>query len=95
MAVDKKLLELARSNPTGMRYEDACKLAEQFQWIRREGKGSHIVFQHPNGIRIRDRYPQPLNLQKGRDGKAKAYQIQQMLRMAEAMGILSELKEEL
>lgn len=91
MAVDQKLLELARSNPAGMRYEDACKLAEQLEWTPRGGKGSHIVFQHPKGTLIRNLYPQPLNLQKGRDGKAKAYQVQQMLRMAEAMGILSKL----
>ena len=39
---------------------------------------------------IRKRFPMPLNLQYGKNGKAKAYQVRQMLSMAEAMGLVAE-----
>ncbi len=42
---------------------------------------------------VREQFPRPLNLQKGRDGKAKAYQVKQMLQMAEALGIIAALVE--
>jgi hypothetical protein len=39
---------------------------------------------------IRKHFPRLLNLQRAEDGKsAKAYQVRQMLKMAEALGIIS------
>ena len=88
MPVDQKLLEEAISNPASIWFEDAIKLAEQMGWREVGGRGSHRVFHHSKAALIKDQFPRPLNLQKGKDGKAKAYQIRQLLEMAREMGII-------
>jgi hypothetical protein len=90
MAVDEKLLARARRNPAGLAFEEAVSLAKQLGWQEVRTRGSHHIFHHPLAPKIRGRYPQPLNLQEGKDGKAKAYQVQQMLQMATEMEILSK-----
>ncbi len=59
-------------------------------WQEVRIRGSHHIFHHPQALKIRDRYPQPLNLQEGKDGKTKTYQVRQMIEMATAMGIIGE-----
>ena len=86
--MDPKLLEQATSNPANIWFEDALKLAEQMGWREVGGSGSHRVFRHPKATLIKDRFPRPLNLQRAKDGKAKAYQIRQLLEMAREMGII-------
>lgn len=88
MPIDQKLLEQAISNPANIWFEDALKLAEQMGWREVGGSGSHRVFRHPKATPIKGRFPRPLNLQRGKDGKAKAYQIRQLLEMAREMGII-------
>jgi hypothetical protein len=88
MPVDQKLLEQATNNPANIWFEDAVKLAEQMGWIEAGGSGSHRVFRHPKAALIRGLFPRPLNLQRGKDGKAKAYQVRQLLEMAREMGII-------
>jgi hypothetical protein len=93
MAVDEKLLEKAKQNPAGLAFEDALTLAKQLGWEERKvrhGGSHHHIFHHPSAPKIKDRYPQPLNLQRGKDGKAKAYQVRQMMQMAAAMGIIDK-----
>lgn len=89
MAIDQALLELAKRNPGGLSFDDALRLVRQlgFQHVRTQG--SHFIFHHPLAPRIRDQFPQPLNLQRGKDGKAKSYQIRHLLQMAEAMEVIS------
>ncbi len=87
MSVDESLLRAARSNPGNIWFDDAVKLATQLGWQQERTRGSHIIFHHPQGHLIRGDYP-PLNLQRSNNGKAKAYQIRQMLAIAEAMGII-------
>lgn len=88
MAIDQALLARARRNPAGLSFDEALTLARQlgFQHVRTHE--SHVIFHHPLAPQIRGQFPQPLNLQCGKDGKAKSYQIRQLLQMAEAMGIL-------
>lgn len=88
MAIDQALVAQARPNPAGLSFDDALMLARQlgFQHIRIQG--SHFVFHHPLAPRVRNRFPQPLNSQCGKDGKAKSYQIRQLLQMAEALGVI-------
>lgn len=88
MAVDEKLLAKARRNPADLTFEEAVTLAEQLGWEKPRTRGSHKIFRHPAAPKIRNLYPQPLNLQCGKDGKAKEYQVRQMIKMAEAMGII-------
>jgi hypothetical protein len=88
MPVDLNLLSQAFENPGGLWFSDACKLATQLGWIEARKSGSHIIFFHPGGTLIKEKFPRPLNLQEGRNGKAKAYQVRQMLDMAAEMGII-------
>jgi len=90
MAIDEKLLARARQNPEGLTFEEAVSLANQLGWIERKAPrgGSHRIFHHPSAPKIMDRYPRPLNFQRGKDGKAKAYQVRQMIQMATAMDII-------
>ena len=90
MAVDEQLLARARRNPGGLAFAEVVTLTKQFGWQEVRIRGSHHIFHHPLAPNIKDRYPQPLNLQEGKDGKAKAYQVRQMIDMATAMGILSK-----
>lgn len=89
MAIDQTLVTRARQNPAGLSFDEALVLARQlgFQHVRTQG--SHFIFHHPLAPQIRGRFPQPLNLQCGKDGKAKSYQIRQLLQMAEAMGVIT------
>ena len=87
--IDRELLNKARRNPTDLRFEEVLKLASQLGFAKPRIRGSHHVMTHPKGTMVRDVYPRPLNLQKRSDGKAKAYEIRQMLQMAEAMGIIA------
>jgi hypothetical protein len=90
MAINPRLLAKAYRSPQSLTFDEALVLAKQLQFEDVGGRGSHRVFRHPNGEAIRKQFPQPLNLQRSRDGKsAKEYQVRQMLKMAEALGIIS------
>ena len=41
----QKLIEKARNNPTGVRFQEICLLAEHLGFTKRGGKGSHIVYE--------------------------------------------------
>ncbi len=90
MAVEEHLLARARGNPAGLAFAEAVTLAKQLGWQEVRIRGSHHIFHHPLAPKIKDQYPQPLNLQEGKDGKAKAYQVRQMIDMATAMGVISD-----
>lgn len=88
MAVDEKLLEKARRGPANLDFDDLMKLAQQLGFVLRNVKGSHHVFTHPQSKDTNERYPRPLNLQRGKSKKAKPEQVKDTLNRAEAMGIL-------
>lgn len=88
MAIDQKLLEKARRSSRNLTYKEAQTLAEQLGFIPVGGRGSHTVYRHPQGQSVRKEF-RPLNLQEGYNGKAKPYQVGQMLEMAEAMGLIT------
>jgi hypothetical protein len=71
----RKLLEKALRNPQGLRFEEAKRLAQAFGFRLDRISGSHHIFVRP-GI------PQLMNLQN-RGGKAKAYQVKQLLKLVE------------
>jgi HicA-like toxin of HicAB toxin-antitoxin system len=97
MPIDRKLLERAYRRPQDLRFAEVLTLAEQLGFERVRIAGSHHIFRHPRGPTVssfRTQFPQPLNLQEGRAGKAKAYQVKQMLQMAETLGIITPAAEE-
>ena len=71
----KKILDRALSNPGGLRFSEARRLAEAFGFQHTRTSGSHFIFTHP-GI------PELINLQDVR-GQAKAYQVRQLLKLVE------------
>jgi hypothetical protein len=70
-----KLLGKALSNPQGLRFSEALKLASAFGFNVDRISGSHHILKRP-GI------PELLNLQNAR-GMAKPYQIRQLLKLVE------------
>lgn len=90
MPINPTLLAKAYRTPQSLTFNEARALAKQLLFEEVGGRGSHTVFRHPKGETIRKDFPQPLNLQRSSDGKsAKAYQVRQMLKMAEALGLIS------
>jgi hypothetical protein len=67
----KDLYEKARRKPAGLRFSDACALAEGVGFRLDRVKGSHHIFVH-------DRLKLLMNFQKVK-GEAKAYQVRQLL----------------
>ncbi len=70
MSKKAKLIEKIRNNPKGVKFEDACKLAEIYGFTLKGGKGSHRVYSKEGVIEI-------VNLQNVA-GKAKPYQVKQL-----------------
>lgn len=70
-----KILEKALANPQGIRFADALKLAEAFDFQLARIRGGHHILKRV-GV------PELLNFQNVR-GYAKAYQIRQMLEIVE------------
>ena len=58
-----------------MRFVELCSLAKAFGYRLDRVKGSHHIFEHPGAAR-------PLNIQNVK-GKAKPYQVRQLLRDVE------------
>lgn len=76
MASWKKLLAKARRAPASLRFEEVCALAEKAGFVLRRSNGtSHCVYKHPA---IHDVSDSLCNFQSD-DGKAKAYQVRQLL----------------
>lgn len=76
MAKIKKLLRKARQGPQNLRLKDLIKIAETYDFHIDRQKGSHIIMVHPA-------YPDIINLQEAEGGKAKKYQVNQVLRIIE------------
>lgn len=74
----ERLLETARASPSNVRFKDLRALVEHLGFVERRHRGSHRIYQHP------ERRDMPLiNLQADRSGKAKPYQVRQVLALIE------------
>lgn len=70
-----KLLRKALSSPANLRFEEICALAKGFGFRLSRISGSHHIFTHPAVREL-------LNLQDVA-GKAKPYQVRQLLDLVE------------
>jgi predicted RNA binding protein YcfA (HicA-like mRNA interferase family) len=52
-------------------FSDLCAMLSHYGFTHKNGSGSHHIFSRP-GVR------EIINLQPGRDGKAKPYQVRQV-----------------
>ena len=73
MAKIEKILEKMRRNPAGIRFEDVARVCTHFFGEARNDSTSHHVYKMPWEGDPR------VNIQRGKDGKAKAYQVKQVL----------------
>ncbi len=70
---DKKNQRI-RSNPKNIKFQDFASWLEDNGFILDRISGSHHIYVHPN-------IETPINAQKKKDGKAKAYQIKQAIKL--------------
>jgi predicted RNA binding protein YcfA (HicA-like mRNA interferase family) len=75
-----KLLEFLKKNPKNIRFNRLCNIAEEFGFKFRGGKGSHRIYVK-NGIK------EILNFQNVH-GKAKPYQVRQLIKVIEQYNLL-------
>jgi predicted RNA binding protein YcfA (HicA-like mRNA interferase family) len=68
----QKLLEKARNNPSGLRFESFVTLIEGYGFTFERQSGSHRIYSHP-------KLATTLNIQPRTDGKAKGYQVNEAL----------------
>lgn len=70
--VCKKRLDEARANVTSLRFGNLCALAECFGWVFVRQSGSHRIYKRNGGTAL-------MNFQEDRNGRAKPYQVRQLL----------------
>jgi hypothetical protein len=76
MEIDAKLLDKARRTPHALRFDEALRLGRQLGFEKVRHVHGHRIFRHA--------LLSPLNLQQGRDGHAKAWQVKRMLQASKA-----------
>ena len=80
MAAIIEILERMRNNPSGVRFTDLCKVCEHYFGQARQSSGSHRVYKTPwiGDPRV--------NVQNEK-GRAKAYQVKQVLKAIERLEV--------
>lgn len=76
VATVTKIVEAMRANPQGINFNDLAKVCEHYFGSPRQTSGSHMVFRTPWPGDPR------VNIQNDK-GKAKAYQVRQVLKAIE------------
>jgi hypothetical protein len=74
-----ELLEKARNNPKGLRFTEILRLCECMGMIKGRTEDSHFIYKLE--------HPFFLSIQKMKDGKAKAYQVRQLIDFIEEHGL--------
>lgn len=76
----EKLLKKIKSNPKGVQFSDLCKICEHYFGKPRQSGSSHRIYKTPWQGDPR------VNIQNGK-GKAKAYQVKQVLKAIERLEV--------
>ena len=79
----RRTLAKARNNPAGLRFSEFESLVEAFGFRFVRQTGSHRFFGRPDG-------PVTLNIQPDHNGRAKAYQVRDLLKHVERFGLVLE-----
>ena len=80
MSVDKKILDQMKREPANIRFIDLKKVCEAHFGKPRNSSSSHLIFKTPWPGDPR------VNIQNDK-GKAKAYQVRQVLLAIERLGV--------
>lgn len=78
----RKILEAAQANPAGLTFSELQRLTEAAGFRLARTRGDHFVYSRP-GV------PEIINLQPA-GGKAKVYQVRQVLELIDKYGIVIE-----
>jgi len=70
--VCRKRLDEARANLTSLRFANLCALAECFGWVFVRQSGSDCLYKRNGSTRL-------MNFQEDGNGRAKPYQVRQLL----------------
>lgn len=81
-----EILEEMRNNPAGVRFADLCKVCDHYFGQARQTSGSHRVYKTPWWGDPR------VNIQN-RKGRAKAYQVKQVIKAIERLEIEHDTTE--
>ena len=73
MAKTEKIIEQMRRSPQNVRFDDLAKVCDEYFGEPRQDGTSHKVYKTPWQGDPR------VNIQRGKDGNAKAYQVRQVL----------------
>jgi hypothetical protein len=73
MRIDPELLAKARARPDALSFEEAVRLTRQLGFEKVRQVARHRIFRRAG------REHRLFSLQEGRGGKAKAYQVEQLL----------------
>lgn len=85
--MDKRCTELykkARNNPVGIRFSELENLCKCIDMMLDRVNGSHHIYKR------RDNPPYRISIQKMNDGKAKPYQVRQLIDFIATHGIMEE-----
>jgi hypothetical protein len=78
----QELIDSARASPANVRFRDLCGLVVKLGYVLDRKRGSHLIYRHSS------RRDLPLvNLQEGQSGKAKPYQVRQVLGLIDAFNL--------
>lgn len=75
----EELLEKARNSPNSLRFTELCQLAECFGWEFARQKGSHALYKRRGSTQL-------MNFQNDK-GKAKDYQVRQLVDAIDELGL--------
>lgn len=78
----RRMFEELKRRQKNVRFEKVCTIAEAFGFRFRGGRGSHRIYVH-------DGVEELLNFQNV-GGKAKPYQVRQLIKIIEKYGLLEE-----
>lgn len=88
----EKLLAAAEASPGSLSFDELCALAECYEFEFKRQKGtSHRMYSHPSLLPTEGGF---MNFQSDK-GKAKPYQVRQLLRAIENLKKKSEESEEI
>lgn len=73
------ILEAARQNPAGLSFKRFEGLLVSLGFVLKRQRGSHRMYGHPDVVEL-------VNVQSD-GGKAKAYQVRQVLRLVDVYGL--------
>ena len=83
--IKRKLLKKLLSGSKNIRFSEVASVAEAFRFKLDRINGSHHIYVHPD-------VPELVNLQEVK-GKAKSYQIRQLLKIIESHNLKMEDEE--